>query len=623
MFVEDIASEPAVAFVFARTAAGEAVEDVETNAAEERFVSTAKAICRGERARACGAVIIDGSVGRGKSRGCAVRSMTREFNDAWWSALECDVRKSRERGRRNAGFVGSALRYAILALKSYRGDEDSKHCVVLADEALEMTHDEAAAILETAHKNKVKIHFIRSLSANASAAEARVIRTLCRCCPVDSGECLTPSLGCCYECGVSVGLNANFSIPDDLIDIGMLRIDDSDMDDESLASTSTAENVPTIAHFAGCRDQHAEFAGASKAELERVEATSTTSIGMSIKVKHLQKQNDETSNTTSSSSTKYKMVTTSREIVLTIDDIQSVAKALDEPIAAVRCGILLPCYGRSGRLSGPCTLKHDVSTRFTQSALEFWLTPANDDLVLMYSRQRPRSEQIVQRITRHRAEIFCRATQSGDTDAIVDARALGMPVIKYPLPNDRSQRAFALVLGVGVARQEKFFWLTRPDLQTGIRELENLKTMLATPPTLENYTGVPQSVIHDMSLAQVALNEEVASEIDTPKTPPKKPIRKPPASKRRPSSSTSSFSSSSLSTKQPDQEWLSSIVKSANSYAPNVAPIVAESKEDAKPKLDESTDDAKREVDDANSSSSAPPAPNTRVDVTNLSTLFQ
>ena len=52
MFVEDVAREPAVAFVFARTAAGEAVEDVETNAAEDRFVSTAKASCRGERARA-------------------------------------------------------------------------------------------------------------------------------------------------------------------------------------------------------------------------------------------------------------------------------------------------------------------------------------------------------------------------------------------------------------------------------------------------------------------------------------------------------------------------------------------------------------------------------------------
>ena len=87
MFVEDVAREPAVAFVFARTAAGEAVEDVETNAAEDRFVSTAKAICRSERARACGAIIIDGSVGRGKSRGCAVRSMTTEFNDAWWLSL--------------------------------------------------------------------------------------------------------------------------------------------------------------------------------------------------------------------------------------------------------------------------------------------------------------------------------------------------------------------------------------------------------------------------------------------------------------------------------------------------------------------------------------------------------
>jgi hypothetical protein len=75
--------------------------------------------------------------------------------------------------------------------------------------------------------------------------------------------------------------------------------------------------------------------------------------------------------------------------------------------------------------------------------------------------------------------------------------------------------------------------------------------------------------------------------------------------------------------KQPDQEWLSSIVKSASSYVPIVAPIVAESKEDAKPKQDESTDDAKRKPDDANSSPSAQPAPNMRVDVTNLSTLFQ
>ena len=75
--------------------------------------------------------------------------------------------------------------------------------------------------------------------------------------------------------------------------------------------------------------------------------------------------------------------------------------------------------------------------------------------------------------------------------------------------------------------------------------------------------------------------------------------------------------------KQTEQEWLSSIGKSASSDGPIGAPIVAESKEGAKPKQDESTDDAKRKPDDANSSPSAQPAPNMRVDVTNLSTLFQ
>lgn len=60
--------------------------------------------------------------------------------------------------------------------------------------------------------------------------------------------------GCCYECGVSVGLNVNFLIFDDLIDIGMFCIDDSDMDDEFLVFIFMVENVLIIVYFVGCCD---------------------------------------------------------------------------------------------------------------------------------------------------------------------------------------------------------------------------------------------------------------------------------------------------------------------------------------------------------------------------------
>jgi hypothetical protein len=189
------------------------------------------------------------------------------------------------------------------------------------------------------------------------------------------------------------------------------------------------------------------------------------------------------------------------------------------------------------------------------------------------------------------------------------------------------------MLGAGVGRQEKFYWLTHPDLKNGIEELENLKAMLAAPPTLESHTSVPQSVLNDMSLAQVALNEELAqaSENETEPAKPPQPIQKPRrkasmSSKRKSKSkpSSSQLSSESTSTKQSDEEWLSSIVKGARNYVPIVSPIAAiTANDDAKPKSEETTDDATHKPDDANSLSSVQPAPNTRVDITNLSTLFQ
>lgn len=119
MFVEDVVCEFVVVFVFVCMVVGEVVEDVEINVVEDCFVLMVKVICCGECVCVCGVIIIDGSVGCGKLRGCVVCLMMMEFNDAWWSALERDVRKLRELGLYNVGFVGLVLRYVILVLKSY------------------------------------------------------------------------------------------------------------------------------------------------------------------------------------------------------------------------------------------------------------------------------------------------------------------------------------------------------------------------------------------------------------------------------------------------------------------------------------------------------------------------
>lgn len=529
----------------------------------ERSVAAMRALARAGNARTIALVHASGcekDVGSLRASGRrGVAALTRNVDEDTWARLETAMRRAR--GEED---VRRALRTCVLVLKSHRGVEEEKHAVVLTRRDMDLDLDESAAILAAARKAGIKFHVIRSCSHEASNREVLAIRTLCRCCPVNDGGCLSKSLGCCYECGLSIGFHAGLELPKALFEIGICDAeDDIDIDADVLESQTNAptNQIPLFTYFAGCRNQHAEFATVSDIDLERLEASSVTSIGLDVAISGTQSSQQETG---IGAEFERETTATMKRIILNLDDIHFVSKALEEPIASVRCGVLLPCYGRSGRLSGPTTLKFDASTRFTGSALELWLNP-NDDLILKFTSKRPRrSERIIQRVTRVRADAFVRA-QSGDAEDLASAHALGMPTIRHPLPNDTSERAFALALGAGTGRQEKFYWLTTNDLIEAKKELAKFARMISAPPTLQSHTSVPQATLSDMKMVKEAVDRMVHRE--TMRTGHfEVPQLNPPESNRATHRFTKPSTHRPPETKT-DREWLSSIKKTSFNYS--------------------------------------------------------
>ena len=593
----------------------------------EQSVAAMRALARAGNARTIGLVTASGS-GKGvESMGASVRrgvaALTRDVGEETWARLETAMRRSS--GEED---VRRALRTCVLALKSHRGGEE-KHAVVLTRRDLDLDLDESAAILAAARKAGVTFHVIRSCAHDASHREVLSIRTLCRCCPVNDGGCLSKSLGCCYECGLSIGFNAHLELPKALFEIGICDEDAGDDIDAGVAESqmsAPANQIPSFAHFAGCRNQHAEFAAVSDTDLERLEASSVTSIGLDLPTQTSQREAGSGSEVTA----------TMKRIILNLDDIQLVSKALEEPIASVRCGVLLPCYGRSGRLSGPTTLKVDASTRFTGSALELWLN-TDDNLILKFASKHPRrSERIIQRVTRQRADAFIRA-QSGDAEDLANAQALGMPTIRHPLPTDTSERAFALALGAGTGRQEKFYWLTTRDLTEAKRELAAFTKMISAPPTLESHTSVPQAILSDMNLVKEAVDRIVHHETMCAGNPEVPQSNLPPESNRTTQRCPKPSKRHPQQTKS-DREWLSSVGKTkfeySVEYSSSLSEPIVEGKstttmsprdDDTPPPPPASTPtEFPREGNDANET----PSPltttsNQRVNVSNLASLFK
>ena len=447
--------------------------------------------------------------------------------------------------------VIAALKLATLNLKAFRdggcGDV-FREIVLITRDSLDMSSEDAAAILRSTLRAHAKCHVLRAASTNATAAEVNVIRTLCRCCAMDSGACLGASLGACTECGVSIGLNAACELKRAIVANGFIREHDAEGSDDDVEPERQSSAVP-VPFAAGCRNTHAEFANHADDALVDALESSSMQIGVDVKLKHLERVTDDddddavasTSQRQSKPSSKhmYRSVVKNARIFLNIEDVALVSRALDEPIARVRCGALLPCYGtNAGKLRGAMTLKVDAAHRHTGAAIEVWLN-MDDSLTCLATRSTPRREEkVLQRVSFNRAEAFRRAAMSGDENDTECAHALGVPVITHPLANDSSARAFSLRLGVGRGAQTTYHWLTDVNLERAIESLERLRETLHAPPTLETHTGLSKATLQEMYVAYSACSARpgddaieapspaVSRPRSTPNPPPPKPTRR-------------------------------------------------------------------------------------------------
>ena len=612
MFVDDAPRGGAVMVV----ACGD-VKDVPT-AFASALTATARAIARSERCEAIGLTLAS----TGSVKGTVTVPMTTPCEEAWMrmESAAAAARWTTTTTDDDDDTLRDALCVAILSLKCYRGC-DEKNVVLVSRRPIRLSRDATRRVIRARRKAGVRAHVFRSVDGvDSSPDEEETMRALVKC--SESGGCLRSSLGCCFECGLTVGVEADFALPDGLTDVGLLREVDDDVDgveDDAVA----ASGVSRVVHSPGCRDEHAEFRDIPEADLEEMEASATTSLNMHVCVKKLVPKG----------SRGYERKTVTRNVLISVDEVQRVVKSLDEPLVRVPCGVMLPCYGRSGRLDGPATLKVDASTRFTKSALELWLVPANDDLVFLFTRQRPRfTETVLQKITRRRANAFCRASMTGDDEDIANARNLGLPTITHPLSADTSGRVFSLSLGAGVGRQEKFYWLTSTDLREGIEQLQTLKAMLAAPPTLQSHSNVSQSSLDDMRFVDQAMREMTTEVDETSRHPPRRandaraasmPTR--PQSQPMRLETTQDATTSTMSSK----EWLASISKKTGVYEYECASLKEIRADDATasvPAADKSVaetvhDDERDEED--NPSSTTQTMENQRINVANLSNFFK
>ena len=392
MFVDDVPREGAVMFI----ARGDAMDAPGTFA--RALTASARAIARSERCEAIGLTLAT----NGGTKGTVAVPMTRPCEEAW-SRMESATAAARwttttrieTRDEEEEDALRDALRVGILSLRCYRGC-DEKNVVLVSRRPIRLSGETIGHIAKARAKAGVRVHVIRSVDGvDSSPDEKAAMCGLVRC--DETGGCLSSSLGCCFECGLTVGVKADFALPDDLTNIGLLRErngEDHDGGDGEKDAPSSSQM--SIVHSPGCRDEHAEFRDIPDAELEQMEASATTSVNMQVSVKKLVK-----------GAQGYERKNVTKNVLIAVDEVQRVVKSLDEPLARVPCGIMLPCFGRSGRLDGPTTLKADAKTRFTKSALELWLVPTSDDLVFLFTRQRPRYiETVLQRITRRRRKRF-------------------------------------------------------------------------------------------------------------------------------------------------------------------------------------------------------------------------
>jgi len=542
--------------------------------------------------------------------------------------------------------VATAMKVATLALKARR-DASARTIVLVVRGGVDVTESEAKAILTMTTRVGAKCHVIRLASTNATMGEVKIMQLLCRCCAPESGECLRASLGECHECGAAIGFDAMPRCDENrLARAGLVRErTDGDMDahdderarshDDERARSMPSPTLPLL--LPGCRDAHAEFAHVAEHELSAMEKTCATQVGVDVRLKTIERVEDGDESARAPS--VYKSVVKNERVFFSIDDLASVSRALDEPIASVRCGILLQCFGANARrLNGLATLKVDTAHRYTGTKLELWLR-MDDTLELLLTHAKPTREEIMlQRISFPRAEAFRRAASGGEED-VRNALALGLIQIKYPLPNDSSRRAFILQLGVGRGKQEKFFWLTRSNVRDAAEHLERLRHFLAEPPTLELHTGLPKSTLRSMYLAYSALaqhsQERDASMPAMPPAPELAAPTKPIAIKRN----------DSREKKRRDIEWLESMKAQHLREKENVASVASTSASVPFPpppatptpktptptptsmtstqsRIDDSAPTPTRDASPASDDRPSPP-PNTKVNLKNLNSLFR
>ena len=195
-------------------------------------------------------------------------------------------------------------------------------------------------------------------------------------------------------------------------------------------------------------------------------------------------------------------------------DIPTVVAVLTTPIAVVRAGRLLEQKNENGKIRlVPENANARASGIINDDRLELWLkvdgsvvlTHVHGGVVETLSRVGALRCDLFRKVARaetelnnrRREEKYKNSTESND----------GRPSIKNPLPNDRSGRAFRIVVGAGAGSRSHYFWLRDSCLETGREALKSLTSKLRNPPNLQQVSNISSQDLYNLAIAAPALAE--------------------------------------------------------------------------------------------------------------------
>eukprot|EP00854_Cymbomonas_tetramitiformis_P003078 gene3078-3909_t len=198
-------------------------------------------------------------------------------------------------------------------------------------------------------------------------------------------------------------------------------------------------------------------------------------------------------------------------IQVSMADVAKAVQCLTKPVASVRAGRLLACYGRNpGRLQGPVTLCADEQSRHVGGRLVLSVLPDSSLRLLWQSpKAKPPGEAVIAHVSAERAAQYRRSAgpcaDDADTPSEGSSTAWEPPAAVHRIAEDPSGKSFYVIAGQGAGRRRSYFYLQEPSSEDGVAKLAALAEVLDKMPSLSTLAGLTEAKLEQLEAAAPSL----------------------------------------------------------------------------------------------------------------------